>query len=175
LGLGAEAGRAAAAGVNAAMGARMDADLVFEDANARRDFGWAPRPFRPRFGPRLARATEDLRRGSRSPRRLCAHDGQTRGDALELAAALDPLGAEAFDEQPANGGNEGRAAGQEDAVDGGPTRVLQGAVQRAGDGRQLRRDPVLELGARDGGLDGQASGGEAERRGMGGGQRFLGG
>jgi nucleoside-diphosphate-sugar epimerase len=44
-------------GVNAAMGARMDADLVFDNADARRDFGWAPRPFRPRFGP-AARARD---------------------------------------------------------------------------------------------------------------------
>jgi len=36
-------------GVNAAMGERMDADLVFDGAEAARDFGWAPRPFRPRF------------------------------------------------------------------------------------------------------------------------------
>lgn len=36
-------------GVNAAMGERMDADLVFDGAPSQRDFGWAPRPFRPRF------------------------------------------------------------------------------------------------------------------------------
>lgn len=36
-------------GVNAAMGARMDADLVFDPAPALRDLGWSPRPFRPNF------------------------------------------------------------------------------------------------------------------------------
>lgn len=36
-------------GVTAAMGERMDADLVFDGADARRDFGWSPRPFRPKF------------------------------------------------------------------------------------------------------------------------------
>lgn len=36
-------------GATAQMGARMDRDLVFDDAPARRDFGWAPRGFRPRF------------------------------------------------------------------------------------------------------------------------------
>lgn len=36
-------------GATAQMGARMDRDLVFDDAEARRDFGWNPRPFEPRF------------------------------------------------------------------------------------------------------------------------------
>ncbi len=36
-------------GATAAMGARMAEDLVFDDAAARRDFGWSPRPFRPSF------------------------------------------------------------------------------------------------------------------------------
>jgi nucleoside-diphosphate-sugar epimerase len=36
-------------GVNAAMGARMEADLVFDAGPAVRDLGWSPRPFRPRF------------------------------------------------------------------------------------------------------------------------------
>ena len=36
-------------GVNAAMGARMDADLVFDPGPAARDLGWSPRPFRPNF------------------------------------------------------------------------------------------------------------------------------
>lgn len=35
--------------VTAAMGARMDADLVFDAGPAARDLEWAPRPFRPRF------------------------------------------------------------------------------------------------------------------------------
>ncbi len=38
-------------GATAAMGARMDADLAFDPAPARRDFGWAPRAFHPRFAP----------------------------------------------------------------------------------------------------------------------------
>lgn len=36
-------------GATAGMGARMGEDLVFDDAAARADFGWSPRPFRPRF------------------------------------------------------------------------------------------------------------------------------
>lgn len=36
-------------GVNAAMGARMDADLTFDAAPAVRDLDWAPRAFHPRF------------------------------------------------------------------------------------------------------------------------------
>lgn len=37
-------------GATAAMGARMSEDLVFDPAPAARDFGWAPRDFRPAFG-----------------------------------------------------------------------------------------------------------------------------
>jgi nucleoside-diphosphate-sugar epimerase len=37
-------------GATAAMGARMSEDLVFDPAPAARDFGWAPRGFRPDFG-----------------------------------------------------------------------------------------------------------------------------
>lgn len=36
-------------GATAAMGTRMAADLTFDAAPARRDFGWAPRAFRPVF------------------------------------------------------------------------------------------------------------------------------
>ena len=36
-------------GATAAMGARMSEDLVFDPAPAARDFGWAPRDFRPVF------------------------------------------------------------------------------------------------------------------------------
>lgn len=36
-------------GATAAMGSRMSQDLVFDAADAVRDFGWAPRDFRPRF------------------------------------------------------------------------------------------------------------------------------
>jgi len=36
-------------GATAAMGGRMSQDLSFDPAPARRDFGWSPRPFRPRF------------------------------------------------------------------------------------------------------------------------------
>lgn len=36
-------------GATGAMGARMSRDMVFDDAAARADFGWAPRPFRPQF------------------------------------------------------------------------------------------------------------------------------
>lgn len=36
-------------GATAAMGDRMSEDLVFDPEPARRDFGWNPRPFRPRF------------------------------------------------------------------------------------------------------------------------------
>jgi nucleoside-diphosphate-sugar epimerase len=36
-------------GATAAMGDRMAQDLTFDDSPARRDFGWAPRNFRPRF------------------------------------------------------------------------------------------------------------------------------
>ena len=36
-------------GATAAMGARMSEDLVFDPGPAARDFGWAPRAFRPRF------------------------------------------------------------------------------------------------------------------------------
>jgi nucleoside-diphosphate-sugar epimerase len=36
-------------GATAAMGARMSEDLTFDPEPARRDFGWAPRPFRPDF------------------------------------------------------------------------------------------------------------------------------
>jgi nucleoside-diphosphate-sugar epimerase len=36
-------------GVNVAMGARMGADLVFDDGAARAELGWAPRPVRPEF------------------------------------------------------------------------------------------------------------------------------
>ena len=45
-------------GVNAAMGARMDADLVFDGSEAARDFGWTPRPFRPRFSNKHAHPGE---------------------------------------------------------------------------------------------------------------------
>ena len=38
-------------GATAQMGARMSADLVFNDDAARRDFGWSPRDFRPKFDP----------------------------------------------------------------------------------------------------------------------------
>jgi hypothetical protein len=34
---------------NAAMGARMATDMVFDPAPAVRDFDWKPRGFRPRF------------------------------------------------------------------------------------------------------------------------------
>ena len=37
-------------GATAAMGERMAEDLVFDGAPAAADFGWSPRPFRPRFG-----------------------------------------------------------------------------------------------------------------------------
>jgi nucleoside-diphosphate-sugar epimerase len=36
-------------GATAAMGTRMSQDLVFDAGPAQRDFGWAPRGFRPRF------------------------------------------------------------------------------------------------------------------------------
>jgi nucleoside-diphosphate-sugar epimerase len=36
---------------NAAMGMRMSKDMVFDASPARRDFGWSPRGFRPRFPP----------------------------------------------------------------------------------------------------------------------------
>lgn len=36
-------------GATAAMGARMSQDLTFDAADAVRDFGWAPRDFRPKF------------------------------------------------------------------------------------------------------------------------------
>jgi nucleoside-diphosphate-sugar epimerase len=36
-------------GATAAMGARMDSDLTFDNSDAVRDFGWAPRAFRPMF------------------------------------------------------------------------------------------------------------------------------
>ncbi len=36
-------------GATGAMGARMDEDLAFDGGPARRDFGWAPRPFQPDF------------------------------------------------------------------------------------------------------------------------------
>ena len=36
-------------GATTAMGARMGADLTFDGDPARRDFGWAPRAFHPRF------------------------------------------------------------------------------------------------------------------------------
>jgi nucleoside-diphosphate-sugar epimerase len=36
-------------GATAAMGDRMGEDLTFDGADAARDFGWTPRPFRPRF------------------------------------------------------------------------------------------------------------------------------
>ncbi len=39
-------------GVTAAMGARMSEDLAFDAAPAARDFGYAPRPFRPVFDTR---------------------------------------------------------------------------------------------------------------------------
>ena len=38
-------------GATAAMGGRMSEDLTFDAAPARRDFGYAPRPFRPVFPP----------------------------------------------------------------------------------------------------------------------------
>jgi len=36
-------------GATAAMGSRMGVDLTFDSGDATRDFGWAPRDFRPRF------------------------------------------------------------------------------------------------------------------------------
>lgn len=39
-------------GATAAMGDRMAENLVFDGTAAARDFGWAPRPFRPRFSDR---------------------------------------------------------------------------------------------------------------------------
>ncbi|MBU4436181.1 MAG: SDR family oxidoreductase [Alphaproteobacteria bacterium] len=36
-------------GATAAMGARMEQDLTFDSGDARRDFGWSPRDFHPRF------------------------------------------------------------------------------------------------------------------------------
>ena len=47
--LGLRLARSRLPGVNAAMGARMDADLVFDSGPAARDLGWSPRPFRPKF------------------------------------------------------------------------------------------------------------------------------
>jgi nucleoside-diphosphate-sugar epimerase len=38
-------------GATAAMGERMNQDLAFDGGPAERDFGWAPRPFRPIFAP----------------------------------------------------------------------------------------------------------------------------
>jgi hypothetical protein len=37
------------------MGERMNQDLAFDGAPAARDFGWAPRPFRPVFVPPATR------------------------------------------------------------------------------------------------------------------------
>jgi len=36
-------------GATAAMGSRMGVDLTFDSGDAARDFGWAPRDFRPKF------------------------------------------------------------------------------------------------------------------------------
>jgi len=36
-------------GATTAMGTRMGQDLTFDSAEAVRDFGWAPRDFRPKF------------------------------------------------------------------------------------------------------------------------------
>jgi nucleoside-diphosphate-sugar epimerase len=47
--LGLAAARPLLPGATAAMGERMAADLTFDGRPAARDFGWAPRPFRPRF------------------------------------------------------------------------------------------------------------------------------
>ena len=42
-------------GATSAMGERMAQDLVFDGEAAARDFGWAPRPFRPDFGRPVAK------------------------------------------------------------------------------------------------------------------------
>ncbi len=42
-------------GATAAMGARMSEDLAFDAGPAMRDFGYAPRPFRPVFDPAMVR------------------------------------------------------------------------------------------------------------------------
>jgi nucleoside-diphosphate-sugar epimerase len=47
-------------GATAAMGERMSQDLAFDGGPAMRDFGWAPRPFRPVFEP-ASRAGEGVR------------------------------------------------------------------------------------------------------------------
>jgi nucleoside-diphosphate-sugar epimerase len=49
--LGFSMARSRLSGATAAMGERMNQDLAFDGRPATRDFGWAPRPFRPVFGP----------------------------------------------------------------------------------------------------------------------------
>jgi nucleoside-diphosphate-sugar epimerase len=41
-------------GTNANMGSRMSKDMVFDGSLAARDFGWNPRPFRPKFAPQIS-------------------------------------------------------------------------------------------------------------------------
>jgi nucleoside-diphosphate-sugar epimerase len=51
-------------GATAQMGARMAADLAFDPAPAARDFGWAPRPFRPDFQTSSSLGARRASRGS---------------------------------------------------------------------------------------------------------------
>lgn len=50
-------------GATAAMGARMAEDMVFDGGPARRDFGWSPQPFHPRFPPRRTWSSSGERSG----------------------------------------------------------------------------------------------------------------
>ena len=78
-------------------------------------------------------------------------------------------------EQPAHGGNEGSAAGQEHPVHRRrlQRRHRQHAIHRGGKLRQLRRDPALEGGARHLLLDVEAGVPEAQHRPFGAGQLRL--
>ena len=84
------------------------------------------------------------------PARLSAFglQGQTLGDGGEFVAGLDFFGAEAGCEELANGGDEGRTAGEEDAVDGGGSDpgLLEELVDGAFDGFEVRGDSGGEAG-----------------------------
>ena len=82
--------------------------------------------------------------GHRSPR---PEQGEAFGDRHELAAAGEFLHPETLFEQPADSGNEGRAAGEEHAVDrlGWQCGFLQHLIHRGGEPHQVACDPGFRI------------------------------
>ena len=92
--------------------------------------------------------------------------GKAVGDRGQLISAFDAGGTETVVKQPPHGGDERGAAGQEDMVDFVSIQSGQreDPVNRGVDGSEVWRDPALELGAADLGLDAEVGAGKAGRR-----------